>query len=338
VCDLPPEHGLPPKRIGAAPPPLVIGDSTMSYALPYLARMGFEADARSCRSFPEAVSLIRKRLAARRLPSIVALGVGAGWPYFGPDIERVLRLIGPKRRLALITHRTRDGVPSKDTPTLRRAAETHPSRILLIDWVRRSEGRRAQWFYADGLHVTPYGGMQYARFIGAALQKAVREERSRERCFPPGAQPVAQTLESRVYRRAGQTLACLFATGRNHPMPDAAVPLALAGRFVVFAAAPAGGSAISAIDMRSGATVSVPVGTPDDAASVTDLVATQAGAFAWIVERIVDGQPVRQVARRRAGASPEPIATGPAIVPHSLRLRDGRLSWLDGPQLRSARL
>jgi hypothetical protein len=349
VCTLPAER-VAPQRQSTSPEraPLVIGDSTMMYALPHLARLGLEADARSCRGFPEAVALIRQRLAAHRLPPIVALGLGAGWPYFSQDVERVLRLIGPSRRLALITHRKNGGAPSEDTASLRRAAQRHPDRVILIDWVLRSEGRPRGWFYSDGLHVTPAGGLQYARFIARELRAVLRRDALRRRCFPPGADALAEGLESRIYRLPDRGVhACLFSTGHSRRLDDASTPVAgrvaIAGPYAAYASTLAGadqpGTAVLVADLRSAAAPAVVViGPAAEVPAVTDLVLSRDGAVAWIAERLQDGQTIRQVARRRPGAALEVLGTGARTAAGSLRLRDGRLSWWDGPVQLRARL
>src|SRR5262249_53875147 len=60
--------------------PLIIGDSTMIYAAPYLGRHGLEADAHGCRQFTEGVSMLADRRRAGRLPRLAILALGANGP------------------------------------------------------------------------------------------------------------------------------------------------------------------------------------------------------------------------------------------------------------------
>ena len=48
--------------------PLAIGDSTMLFAVPYLAERGIEANARVCRSWAEGLDIVHQRKRAGRLP------------------------------------------------------------------------------------------------------------------------------------------------------------------------------------------------------------------------------------------------------------------------------
>ena len=356
VCTLPAEHAVPPRAPGAARPPLVIGDSTMIYALPELARLGVEADARSCRGFPEVVALIRARRAQHRLPPIVGIGVGAGWPYFTGDVERVLRLIGPHRRLALITHRKRGGAPSEDTRSLRLAAARHPRQVILVDWVRDSAGKRSRWFYPDGLHVTPRGGLAYARFIAATLRLAERQEVLRLRCFPKGAHGLLETEALSVYRlRAEGHFACLFATGRRQFMDDEGTqvrgPIAAAGAFVVYGSRLGGATeppetAVSVVDLdpRSelgGGPSSLILGPEAAVPRVTAVVVAPGGSFAWIAEHATSAGPEYEVARHRAGTpsgTVESLTRSASVAPHSLKLQNGRLSWTQNGRPRRAAL
>src|SRR4051794_30911574 len=67
-------------------PPLVIGDSTMIFAVPVLARLGMQANARGCRMWSEGMALIRGRLHAHTLPHLVIMGLGANWTVTRGDI------------------------------------------------------------------------------------------------------------------------------------------------------------------------------------------------------------------------------------------------------------
>src|SRR3954447_23135201 len=58
-------------------PPLVIGDSTMLFAVPYLAKERMQANARGCRQWREGMDLIRRRKRSHSLPHLVVMALGA---------------------------------------------------------------------------------------------------------------------------------------------------------------------------------------------------------------------------------------------------------------------
>jgi hypothetical protein len=146
------------------PAPLAIGDSTMVFAVKYLAREGFDANARVCRSWSEGLGILRQRKRAHRLPSLVVMALGANSTLRPLDIRRGLRLLGPQRRLGLVTHRTWFGRPGADTRVIRRMAHRYRKRIRLIDWVHYA-APHPDWFIIDGLHTTDFGSRMFARFI-----------------------------------------------------------------------------------------------------------------------------------------------------------------------------
>jgi hypothetical protein len=141
-------------------PPLVIGDSTMIFAAPWLGRHGMTADAKGCRQFSEGAAMLAARARAGRLPVLSILALGANGPVSRHMIDRVLHAIGRRHLLGLVTAR-RSAVTDA---SMHAAVRRHPGRVLLIDWVRFSAGH-GSWFAGDGLHVTPAAGRIYANFI-----------------------------------------------------------------------------------------------------------------------------------------------------------------------------
>jgi hypothetical protein len=145
-------------------PPLVIGDSTMIFAVPDLAHRGMEANARGCRMWSEGLALLRRRKHRHSLPHLVVMGLGANWTITRSDIERAVALLGPKRVLGLIAPREEGGGTSSDAYNVRRAGRRHRNRVKVLDWPRYS-ARHPSWFSGDGLHMSFAGAAAYAKFI-----------------------------------------------------------------------------------------------------------------------------------------------------------------------------
>lgn len=160
-------------------PPLVIGDSTMIFAVPYLAKEHMQANARGCRQWSEGLDLMRGRKASHSLPHLVVMGLGANWTITRADIEDALKLIGPNRVLGLIAPREEGGGTSSDATNVREAGRRHPKRVKVLDWPRYS-ARHPDWFSGDGLHMSYTGAAAYARFIGTLKRFAA----------PPGRKPL----------------------------------------------------------------------------------------------------------------------------------------------------
>ena len=153
------------KRSAASGPhnaraPLIVGDSTMIFAAPYLGHRGFEADAHSCRQFSQGVAMLAARRRAGTLAHFAVLALGANGPVSEPMIEGALRAVGGTRILGLVTPRNL----AVTRAAMHAAARRHPGRVLLIDWAAFSAGHDA-WFGDDGLHVNFTGARAYAAFI-----------------------------------------------------------------------------------------------------------------------------------------------------------------------------
>ncbi len=152
-----------PSRIGRAP--LIVGDSTMLLATPYLGAHGIEADARGCRQLDDGIDLLAARRRAGMLPKVAVLALGSNGSIGAAQIRRALRITGSSRVLGLVTP-SRTGSGSADA--MRRAARRHPERVVLIDWFGFSRGR-AGVFAGDGLHVSDRGARAFAGFVRRRL-------------------------------------------------------------------------------------------------------------------------------------------------------------------------
>jgi hypothetical protein len=161
--------------------PLVLGDSVMIFAVPPLARLGFDADARGCRQMPEAMAILRARKRAGTLPHLVVLALGTNGFVTRADIHAVLHLLGRHRVLAMVTPRELGGGASSDAANIRLAARRHPQRMRVIDWVRYSTRHGSLFGGADGIHITPAGGRLFARLIAHTVHRDAAPPRPKRR-------------------------------------------------------------------------------------------------------------------------------------------------------------
>src|SRR3954464_14736935 len=125
-----PKHKVAPRA------PLAIGDSSMLLALPALARVGYKANARGCRQFAEGLRILRGARRAHQLPHLVVLALGADAAVTGRQIDQAKKILGPKRKLGLVTPRELGGGESNDARVIRNAGRRDPSRVKVLDGVR----------------------------------------------------------------------------------------------------------------------------------------------------------------------------------------------------------
>src|SRR4051794_33952160 len=153
-----------PKHKVAPRPPLAIGDSSMLLALPALSRVGYKANARGCRQFAEGLRVLRDTKRRHELPHLVVLALGADAAVSAGQINQAKKLLGPKRKLGLVTPRETGGGESKDAEVIRNAGQRDPVRVKVLDWVHYSAGHTS-WFQPDGLHLTFSGAKAFARLL-----------------------------------------------------------------------------------------------------------------------------------------------------------------------------
>jgi hypothetical protein len=134
-----------------------------------LARSGFEVDAREGRFMRSALRILRTRRRTHRRPQTVVVALGTNFPPTGREIRASLRLLGPHRKLVLVT-------PLRSwralaAPAIWRARRNHPRRIEVLDWAATS-AHHPEWFWGDGTHLRPNGARAYARLLRRALPGA----------------------------------------------------------------------------------------------------------------------------------------------------------------------
>jgi hypothetical protein len=172
--------------------PLAVGDSVMLLGLEDLARRGYYANARGCRGFEEGLSLLRKRRRRGRLPHLVVLALGADFGISRREVRRALHILGPRRRLGLVTPRESGGGSGRDAVVVREAGRRYPRRVKVLDWVRLSAGH-GSWFQADGLHLTYRGAHHFARLLARAIPWAYPHARRKH--YRPGRRTVTDLLQ-----------------------------------------------------------------------------------------------------------------------------------------------
>src|SRR5215475_11653655 len=122
------------------PPPIAIGDSTMLLPIPDLTRVGFDVNAKGCRGFKQAVWVARDLRNRGILPKLILIN-SYGNGGVNPDlIKFALKVIGPQRKLVLVTAYDADTghPPAPDTDVIKQAGRDHPDQVKVLDWVKFS--------------------------------------------------------------------------------------------------------------------------------------------------------------------------------------------------------
>ena len=112
----------------------------MLLALPALARVGYKVNARGCRQFSEGLGVLRDARRRHRLPHLAVLALGADASVSAGQIAQARKIMGPKRKLGLVTPRELGGGESNDAKVIRNAGQRDPVHIKVLDWVHYSAG------------------------------------------------------------------------------------------------------------------------------------------------------------------------------------------------------
>jgi lysophospholipase L1-like esterase len=159
----------PRKDVSLGRAPLAVGDSPMLLALPDLAKVGYRANARGCRQYPEGLALLRDLRRRDKLPRLVVIALGSNGSISKGDVHKALDIVGKKRTLGLVTPRETGGGAGHDASLIRKEARKHRNRTVLLDWVKVAKGHGG-WFQPDGLHLTFEGAAAMARLFKKALK------------------------------------------------------------------------------------------------------------------------------------------------------------------------
>lgn len=163
-------YNLPPigDARGWGKPPLLIGDSVVGYAMKPLRKLGYRINAQGCRTFPRGITALKREAHKRGLPKLIVVELGTAGNVTRQNIARLLRLLGPKRKLVLVTPRKFFGGVDPDAKDYHRAAERYPGRVFVTPWAEFGE-QHPEWFYPDMVHPNPEGQKAFVEFLEIAL-------------------------------------------------------------------------------------------------------------------------------------------------------------------------
>jgi len=160
-----------------------IGDSVMSASAMALAGVlpGIYIDAKPDREMPAGLDIVRSLAGSGRLRPVVVIGLGTNYIVTTAQLQQLMRIIGPHRKLVLINTYVPDGWSKQVNATEAAFIRQHPA-ITLADWFDTIR-HRLYLLWPDQVHPEIPGTLVYARMVYQAVQ-ATRDV--------PGSAPPAQ--------------------------------------------------------------------------------------------------------------------------------------------------
>jgi hypothetical protein len=151
-----------------------IGDSVMSASAMSMADAlpGIYIDAKPDREMPAGLSILRQLARTGRLRPVVVVGLGTNYIVTTAQLDELLQIIGPHRKLVLINTYVPDGWSKQVNATDAAFVKQHP-RVVLADWYDTIRGR-LNLLWPDQVHPIMPGTVVYAHMVYQAVQ-ATRE-------------------------------------------------------------------------------------------------------------------------------------------------------------------
>lgn len=152
----------------------VIGDSvTLASALALQEKLPqISIDADVSRSIIAGTQILRDQIAAGTCRPYVVLGLTTNTMLVPEQLEEVLELVGPDRRLILVTGfgPARDDWIFDSNEVIHEFVKAHPERVAIADWAGAIEPH-TEHLASDFVHPDQDGGAIYAQVIKAALEE-----------------------------------------------------------------------------------------------------------------------------------------------------------------------
>ena len=160
----PRERRVPGQQVTA------IGDSVMAASAMALADVlpGIYIDAKPDRQMPAGLALVRNLARSGRLRPVVVIGLGTNYLVTTSQLNKLLRMIGPGRRLVLINTYVPDGWSKQVNATEAAFIRTNPQ-VVPADWYDTIRNR-TYLLWPDHVHPQLPGTRVYAQMVYRAVQ------------------------------------------------------------------------------------------------------------------------------------------------------------------------
>ncbi len=147
-----------------------IGDSVMAASAMTLAAAmpGIYIDAKPDRQMPAGLAILRRLADTGRLRPVVVIGLGTNYIVTTRQLNEVMKVLGPDRKLVLINTYVPDAWSKQVNATEAAFIRQHPS-VTPADWYDTIKNRM-NVLWPDHIHPEIPGTYVYARMVKRAVQ------------------------------------------------------------------------------------------------------------------------------------------------------------------------
>ncbi len=149
-----------------------IGDSVMAASTMTLESVipGIYVNAKIDREMQDGVAIVRSLAASGQLRPVVVVGLGTNWKVSNAQLQELMRLIGPHRKLVLVnTWRPDDGWSLSTNAREAAFARQHSRQVVVADWYDLIKNRQ-YLLWSDHVHPEMPGTYVYAHLLDRAIQ------------------------------------------------------------------------------------------------------------------------------------------------------------------------
>lgn len=148
-----------------------IGDSVMLGAAPAIQDMlrGSAVDAKESRQVSQAAEIAKGLENQGLLRKNVIIALGTNGPFTLSQGQTIIDALGDRKIFWVTCYGKHVSWVPKSNRTIRKLAKKNKN-VEIIDW--NQEGpKHPDWFYSDGIHLTPEGQKGYAKFLRNCLDQ-----------------------------------------------------------------------------------------------------------------------------------------------------------------------
>lgn len=148
-----------------------VGDSVMLGAAPDLRQdiPGLtDVDAVVSLQVEPAIGILQQLRAEGRLGQVVIVHLGNNGTFTPEEFDEIMQVLSGAQKVVFVNDEVPRPWEASNNAVISEGVARYPGKAVLVDWHAASEGH-PEYFYGDGVHLTPEGAQVYSRLIAAKV-------------------------------------------------------------------------------------------------------------------------------------------------------------------------
>lgn len=151
-----------------------IGDSVTIDAATYLerdipnlrtleARVGLQVEP--------AIAILKQRRAEGRIGQVVVVALGTNGTFTSEEFDEIMGVLSGAQEVIFVNNAVPRPWEASNNEAISEGVQRYPSKAMLVNWYAVSSGH-PEYFWQDGVHLTPHGSRAYAHLVRTAFESA----------------------------------------------------------------------------------------------------------------------------------------------------------------------